>query len=98
MIWARKQSVRNSKTFLPCWRHVAATLSTRSTNRLPHSLAVPPLDFRHKTACRNARSAALFVGSIPRSRFDNIEVTEHHRTAWNPAFRAVFSFHVAPLT
>jgi hypothetical protein len=43
-------------------------LRTRSTNRLPHSLAVPPLDLRHKTTCRNARSAALFVGSLPGTR------------------------------
>jgi hypothetical protein len=62
---ARKHAVKNSRTFLPCWRQVAATPSTRSTNRLPHSLAVQPLDFRHNTACRRARSAALFVGSIP---------------------------------
>src|SRR4051812_27752583 len=62
---ARKQSVRNSRTFRPCWRQVAVTLRTLSTKRLPHSLAVPPLDFRHRTACRSARSAALFVGSIP---------------------------------
>jgi hypothetical protein len=47
---------------------VAATLKTRSTNRLPQSLAVPPLDFRHGTAWRSARSAALFVGSIPLTR------------------------------
>src|SRR3954463_8247947 len=62
---ARKQSVRNSRTFRPCWRQVAVTLRTLSTKRLPHSLAVPPLDLRHKTAWRNARSAALFVGSTP---------------------------------
>jgi hypothetical protein len=64
----RKRQVRNSRTFRPCWRQVATTLSTRSTNRLPHSLAVPPLVFLHKTAWRSVRSAALFVGSIPRTR------------------------------
>src|SRR5262249_28729034 len=66
--WARKHPVRNSRTFLPCWRQVAATLRTRSTNRLPHALAVPPLDLRHRTACRSARSATLFVGSTPPTR------------------------------
>jgi hypothetical protein len=33
---AWKHLDRNSRMFLPCWRHVAATLRTRSTNRLPH--------------------------------------------------------------
>ena len=34
--------MRYSSTLRPCWRHAAATLRTPSTNRLPHSLAVPP--------------------------------------------------------
>jgi hypothetical protein len=62
--WARKQSVKNSKTLFPSRRHVSATLSTRSTNRLPDPLASPLLDLRQGTACRSARSPALFVGSI----------------------------------
>ena len=31
-MWAWKQRVKNSRTFLPCCRHVATTLRTRSTN------------------------------------------------------------------
>jgi hypothetical protein len=49
----------------PCCRQVATTLKVRSTNRLPLSLSVPPLIRRQITANRNARSAELFVGSIP---------------------------------
>src|SRR5262249_3327058 len=46
-------------------RHVSRILRTRSTNRLSRLLSVPPLPFRHRTACRKACSAALFVGSTP---------------------------------
>ncbi len=41
---------------------MATALSIRSTNRLPASLSVPPLVRLQMTACRRARSAALFVG------------------------------------
>jgi hypothetical protein len=39
-----------SRTPRPCWRHVATTVSIRSTNRLPRSLSVPKLVFRQQTA------------------------------------------------
>ncbi len=57
--------IATSLMSMPCRRHVATTDSIRSTNRLPDSLSVPPLVRRQITACRNARSAALFVGSTP---------------------------------
>jgi hypothetical protein len=63
--WAGQHSIRYSKRPRPCCRHVSRMLRTRSTNRLPRLLSVPPLPFRQRTACRNARSAALFVGSMP---------------------------------
>jgi hypothetical protein len=46
----------------PCCLQFATTVSIRSTNRLPFILSVPPLIRRQITACRNARSTALFVG------------------------------------
>src|SRR3954470_9611778 len=58
-------ALRQSNTFLPCRRHVCTTVSTRSTNRLPCGLSVPPLVLRHNTPCRSARSALLLVGSTP---------------------------------
>ena len=61
----RQHAVRNSRTFRFCCRHVATTLSTRSTNRLPAGLSVPPLLFRHNTPWRNVRSGPLLVGSTP---------------------------------
>lgn len=64
---ARKHWVRNSKTLRPCGRHVVTTFRMRSTKRLPDALAVPPLIVRPNTARRHARSAALFLGSIPRT-------------------------------
>ena len=62
---ALQHVVSNSNTLRFCCRAVATTLSIRSTKRLPASLSVPPLLLRHSTACRNTRSASLFVGSIP---------------------------------
>src|SRR5208337_1208472 len=61
----------------PCCRQVATTVSIRSTNRLPCSLSVPPLMRCQITACRKARSAALFVGSTPGNQ------REFHRPSSN---------------
>ena len=55
-------SVGAAHIFRPCWRQVATTVSIRSTNRLPAALSEPPLIRRQISACRSARSAALFVG------------------------------------
>jgi transposase len=65
---ASKHEARYSKTFRPCCRRVATTVSIRSPNRLPCTLSVPPLIRRQITACRNARSTALFVGATPLTR------------------------------
>ena len=51
-----------------CWRQVSITVSMVSTKRLPCALCVPKESLRQITACRNARSPALFVGSIPSQR------------------------------
>ncbi len=59
------QRVRYTSTLSFRRRQVATADSIRPTNRLPPSLSVPPLIRRQSTANRNARSAALFVGSIP---------------------------------
>src|SRR5262245_46134711 len=62
---ASMQSLRKVNTSLPCCRQVCTTVSTRSTNRLPCGLSVPPLVLRHSTPCRSALSPALLVGSTP---------------------------------
>src|SRR4051812_41826001 len=40
--WAWQHSTRYSSTFRLCCRHVSRILRTRSTNRLPRWLSVPP--------------------------------------------------------
>ena len=47
---AAQKAVKTSRTLRCCCRHVATTLSIRSTKRLPASLSVPPLLLRHRTA------------------------------------------------
>src|SRR5262249_8655539 len=52
---AWQHDTRYSRRLLPCrrhvsLRHVSLLLKTRSTNRLPCWLSVPPLPFRHRTA------------------------------------------------
>src|SRR5262245_61391912 len=84
---ASMQSLRKANTFLPCCRQVCATVSTRSTNRLPAWLSVPPLVLRHNTPCRSARSPALLVGSTP-STSTNV----HSRFPWASSSR-----HVPPV-
>src|SRR5262245_40379646 len=76
---ASMQSLRKANTFLPCCRQVCTTVSTRSTNRLPCGLSVPPLVLRHNTPCRSARSPALLVGSTP-STSTNV----HSHFSWPP--------------
>src|SRR5207237_9622246 len=51
--------------------------ATRSTNRLPCELSVPPLVLRHNTPCRSARSPALLVGSTP-ATLTNV----HSHSSW----------------
>jgi hypothetical protein len=47
---ARTASVGTASTSRFCWRQLATTVSTRSTNRLPDAPSVPPLVFRQHTA------------------------------------------------
>src|SRR5207249_9452796 len=64
-----------------CWS-VLATVKMRSTNRQPASLLQPNERFRHSTALRNARSAALLVGSTPCSRA-NVHSADRKSTRLN---------------
>ena len=63
--WASTAVVRYSKALRCCWRQVSITVSIVSTKRLPAAFCVPKESLRQITACRNARSPALFVGSTP---------------------------------
>ena len=47
---ASTASVSTASTSRFCWRQLATTVNTRSTNRLPGAPSVPPLIFRQHTA------------------------------------------------
>jgi hypothetical protein len=59
---------KKSKIDRPCARRVSQTVSIRSAKREPQRLAEPKEFFRQRAAFRTARSAALFVGSMPSAR------------------------------
>ena len=72
-------------------RQVSTTDSSRSTKRLPASLAVPRLSFRQITPCLNARSAALLSGDTPATS------ANVHRCSSAPrAFRHTFAVVTQP--
>ena len=73
---ARTAAVINANSARSCCAHVARTLNSRSTNRQPSALREPKHRLRHSTAGRNARSAALLVGSTPSTRL-NVHSASH---------------------
>ena len=61
----KNSSMIRLKESLPCCRHVVRMLIRICWVFAPFSVRLPPQVFRATTAGRKARSAALFVASMP---------------------------------
>jgi len=62
---ASPAATRESTRCRPCWLRVAATVNSRSANRVPAPLSPPKLLFRHSTGILRSRASGSGISSLP---------------------------------
>ncbi len=89
---ASPAATRKSSSPRPCCRHVAATVSNRSANRLPASLSDPKLPLRQSTAGESAHSnsvadsqRAMTSGKVSRAAMSSPAIIVHAPCRRRPA-------------